>query len=120
MPKVKIIGPELAIKTSGCDQEAVSLRSYCEARFPVGEPTSQQKSVTGENYTEFFQIGEYLTPASAREHAQEHFDRYCAGRKGKLYWRIAPEIGMNPRKVRYGYYMRLLISDKPVIGVSHV
>jgi hypothetical protein len=117
MGENRIVGPEVAfIGSPECVQEAASLLAYCEKNFPVGESTQRQKSVTGENYTELCRIGECLSAAGAREHAQDHFDRYSKGRKGTLYWRIVPEIAFTPKKAKYGYYMRLLISDKPRVG----
>ena len=86
------------------------------------------RSKTGEAYTEF-PPGHFLgmedgnrfaTAEAARLAAQSHFDDYARDKKGTLYWRIVPEIALQSRSHEYGYYMRLLISDKPVIGASHV
>jgi hypothetical protein len=93
-------------------QEAASLRSYCEGKFPVGAQTFTHKSITGQSYSQF-SIGGYLTAEEARVGAQECFDKYADGKSGTLYWRVAPEIAYHPRHKAYAFYMRLLISDKP-------
>lgn len=113
MPNVE--GP---IYTPETAHEAVILRAYCESRFPVGRSTTGPKSVTGENYVQFCRT-DCLSAEGAREHAQGEFDLYSEDRKGVLYWRIVPEMNVHSRTGKYGYYMRLLISDKPVIEASH-
>jgi hypothetical protein len=107
----------VAIKTTPeCITEAAKLLAYCEKNFPVGErSTVSRLSVTGETFT---QIGiEWkdgcLSAGSAREKAQDRFDKYAAGKSGALYWRSTPEIAFDSLRKKYAYYMRLLISDKP-------
>jgi hypothetical protein len=116
MAKVRLVGPENVQFTAECSQQAAILQAYCEAKRKVGESTNGPLSVTNQKYTELCRIGEYRTASGAREQAQDDFDRYAEGRKGTLYWRVVPEIAFMPRREKYGYYMRLLISDKPVIA----
>ena len=95
-------------------KEAVVLRAYCESRgFPVGESTENARSVTGQPYSQFSLSG-YATARDARMGGQECFDEYAKGKSGTLYWRIVPEIAYGPRRGCHAFYMRLLISDKPV------
>lgn len=100
-------------------QEAVALKAYCESKFTVGVSTVSSKSVTGQSYSQFCLSG-YDTAEAARLGAQECFDEYAKDNAGTLYWRVVPEIAYMPRTKAYAFYMRLLISDKPVIGASHV
>jgi hypothetical protein len=101
--------------------EAVILRAYCESKFTVGPSTSRWQSVTGEPYTELFDLhaplGDeargFLTPEAARVAAQSNFDSYAEDKSGTLYWRVVPEIAFSSRRKRYAYYLRLLISNKP-------
>lgn len=44
--------------------------------------------------------------------AKAAFVEYSASRCGTLYWRTPPEFGIENHK--WAFYMRLLISDKPV------
>lgn len=97
--------------------EAILLRAYIESRWPVGAATRMYLSVTGEEYTVLscpWQDG-FPSAMVARMAAQEDFDKYALDKKGTLYWRIVPEIEFSLRHEKYGYYLRLLISDKPVV-----
>ena len=105
-------------------READLLKAYCETKFPLGMSTVRALSVTGEPYTEF-PPGHFLgqeygnrfdTAEAARIAAQSHFDDYTKDKTGTLYWRVLPEIAMQPRSNKFGYYMRFLISDKPEVG----
>ena len=69
---------------------------------------------TGEPFT-VLQDGGYATRKDAKAGAKTAFDEYAKDHTGTLYWRIVPEIAYLPAKKRYGYYMRLLISDKRVV-----
>lgn len=105
--------------TPECNHEAEILRTYCEGKFPIGESTVGPVSITGEKYTELSVI-DYSTPSHAREGAQDRFDKFCEGKSGMLYWRVVPEIALRRRDNKYGYYMRLLISNKPrITEASH-
>lgn len=97
--------------------EAAILRSYCESRWPIGEPTVRMVSVTGEKYTELTCRWSEGSPTAkqAREAAQTEFDEYASGKVGTLYWRVPPEIAFGVKQRLFAYYMRLLISDKPLI-----
>ena len=70
---------------------------------------------TGQKHTELaLPWAEGLDSAdAARIAAQEHFDQYAKGKTGALYWRTLPDIGFDPGRKKFAYYMRLLISDKP-------
>lgn len=113
--------------TLACEAEAKRLRAYCEARFPVGAMTPSSLletstrhttkpwlSPTGEEFTELCQHWREGHPSAqaACEAAQHHFDQYAEGRTGTLYWRTVPEIAYSASHRKYGYYLRLLISNK--------
>jgi len=110
--------PETVMRTEECDREAAILRSYCEAKFPIGEPTSTSKSVTGQNYRELCSLPSqtFISPKFARIAAESRFEGFSENKSGILYWRITPEIAWANRKHGFAYYMRLLISDKPRIS----
>jgi hypothetical protein len=100
--------------------EAVILRAYCESRWPVGQQSTRMHSITGERHTELacrWHDG-FATAEAAREAAQVAFDTYAEGKSGTLYWRVPPEIAFGPKRRKYAYYLRLLISDKPHAKVS--
>ena len=101
-----------------CDREAVALRAYCESRFTVGEPSTRIYSVTGELHTELAHHWSdgYKTAEQARLAAQDHFNKYAQDRSGTLYWRVPPELAFDPKRRKFAYYMRLLISDKPKVS----
>jgi len=102
-----------------CAEPAKDLQDYCESKIAIGEPTATGFSVTGEPYDVLSMLGAASRDA-ALEAAKREFDRYLAAADpdSKLYWRIIPEIGENSyssKRASWGFYMRLLISDKPPI-----
>lgn len=91
-----------------------------ESRFPVGQPTSSSRSVTGEPYVTVVSGGikeegmDYPLVCSSEEAAIRHFkdaiNAYAADKKGAIYWRQRPF----PKNIK-GYftvYSRVLISDR--------
>jgi hypothetical protein len=96
--------------------KAKDLQDYCEAQIAVGPPTTMAISVTGEEYHVLSMTGA-PDRDSAVEAAKRSFDAYLANSRpnSKLYWRVTPEIGeeVSKRRSLWGFYMRLLISDKP-------
>jgi hypothetical protein len=104
--------PQVIHYTPKSVHEADIIRAYCEAKFPVGEPTDRYHAITGERYIQFSNAG-YSTLEAVRLAAQDRFDEYARDKTGTLYWRIPPEIAFNSRRQDYAYYMRLLISNKP-------
>jgi len=75
-----------------------------------GLPTPQ--CPTGDHYvvleTALFQSEEAALDAGMRL-----FSEYASGKKGTLYWRVRPELAQRHRV--YKVYMRLVITDKPVL-----
>lgn len=101
-----------------CAQEAEALKAYCETGRTIGPKSTGMFSVTHEKHTELCctWADSYPTPAQARGAAEDAFNKYAEGRTGTLYWRVIPEIAFDHKRRRYAYYMRLLISDKPVVA----
>ena len=102
-----------------CAEPAKDLQDYCESKIAIGGPTAVGLSVTGEPYDILLMTGAASREA-ALEAAKREFDRYLADAtpNSKLYWRIPPEIGensSNSERASWGFYMRLLISDKPPV-----
>jgi len=97
-------------------EKAKDLQDYCESQIAVGPSTDMALSVTGEEYTVLSMTGA-PDRESAVDAAKKTFDAYLAGSRpnSKLYWRVTPEIGeeKTSRRHLWGFYMRLLISDKP-------
>lgn len=111
---------------------AFELRKACEEGRIVGPSTSSRLSVTGEPYVV---IGHQVTMPSQPgvvDEGQEMelafdeetaylsalgaFELYAENRPGKLYWRIAPELGWFKKARRCAFYMRCLISDKEEVA----
>lgn len=97
----------------------MDLRASCEAGYEIGEayrPEIPARAPTGERYRELTNV---RAPAESAEGAfklaQLAFADYARDRTGRLYWRVYPEIAAMGQK-GWGFYMRLLISDKPVIA----
>lgn len=112
---------EITLRVRDCVEETALLRSYCEARFPVGPSTERRLSVTGEPYVELANQWSdgYPTPAVARQAALTVFNQYAEGKEGVLYWRVPPEIAYGDKQRKFAYYMRLLISSKtPIVKES--
>lgn len=118
------------------------VKAKCEGLFPVGQSTSMYLSVTGEPYVELCGLGThvegeadgrgYSSENDARDAAIEAFIAYADGKSGTLYWRVTPEIvSRNPiyfaedgsvaktGPCGFSFYMRCLISDKPVLAKDH-
>jgi len=99
------------------------LRSECEQGYTIGPSALGPYSVTGETFTELCGVGPrddetheivYLpTVEAAYDAAIAAFKAYASDKSGTLYWRVSPELGEN--KGKFAFYMRLLISDMPVI-----
>ncbi len=106
-----------------------TLIEWIERQFPVGEPTTTYRSVTGEPYVVIgLSAGTPTTPGVVDEGALREaafdeetacmgaaaaFREYAEGRTGTLYWRFKPQLEWDPDRRRCLVYMRLLISDKP-------
>jgi hypothetical protein len=98
-----------------------ALIGYFEGRFPVGEEYDPQRSnrtvrsgATASNGEPYVVVADHQwhpTREAVIEAAMRTFDAYASGKKGKLYWRVRPEI--DQQKQGWRFYMRLLISDKP-------
>lgn len=114
---------------------ATGLRRAIEDKWLVGEPTSGRLSVTGEPYVIIgWQISNPPSngpgtvdeghasvtdsnEAEAYRTALTCFERYAAGKIGKIYWRTPPQL----HKVNgeYRFSMRCLISDKePMVAAA--
>lgn len=101
---------------------AEALKAKCEEGFTVGPSTSHYLSVTGEPYVQFCNgirvdsdfIEWALTAKKAFEATLDSFRKYAEGKSGAIYWRIEPEF--SEHRGRCAFYMRLLISDKPVLA----
>lgn len=106
---------------------AESLKAEIEKLFPVGQPTSMYLSVTGEPYVEITSAGRheegvadikrFSTGEAAYSGALTAFTQYAEGKSGVLYWRATPEI--ERYQGGFAFYMRCLISDKPVLAKDH-
>jgi hypothetical protein len=55
----------------------------------------------------------YDSPEAAVLGLEYVIDKYTSGKKGRLYWRVLPEI--NEWKGKWKFYARFLISDKPIV-----
>src|SRR5882724_5411491 len=98
------------------------LRAECEQDFAIGPKTAGPVDFTIGTvpYPEVTPTGEAFkqlgsppvkvtqTDEATYEQALAAFRDYARDRKGTLYWRIYPEIE------RGRFYMRLLISDRPL------
>jgi hypothetical protein len=109
------------------------LRECIEARFPVGQPTSAARAVTGESYVVvgrqwpktpkvhgIVEEGESrelaLDEETACYQALSAFEDYAEGKAGTLYWRHPPDLCWENEAEKSGrcfIVMRCLISDKP-------
>lgn len=117
------------------------LIALIEQRHPVGESTTIWLSVTGEPYVvigsqhpgdglptipgtiDEGRRGEYAADEeTALWQARAAFEQYAEGRLGTLYWRSRPtetESWFDAHGSKYhGVYLRMLISDKPVMRGS--
>ena len=119
--------------------EVDKLTKYIESRFPVashcdkpkytGHKPSEWKysSPTGLKYKELINFHSLKNPVihrnlfsfydsleSCAEGARAAFDRYAEKRNGSLHWRVKPEFSTHPKTGKWRFYMRLLISNKPV------
>lgn len=97
------------------------VRAWIEGAWSCVEGLAGPLSQTGEPYVVISVIRE--TEEEARSAAIDAFIAYADGRAGCLYWRIYPEVLVERdgrRKVaeRWKVYMRLLISDKPVLPLA--
>jgi hypothetical protein len=96
----------------------LELRSECEHGFNIGLMGRAATSPTGEPYVEL--INTRMLPAiseqAAYDQALDTFRSYAEGKSGVLYWRVCPEIAQAPSG--WKFYMRMLISDKPVLVAS--
>jgi len=73
---------------------------------------------TGEPFVQLHAAKLGATEAETDAAARKAFEDYAIDRSGMLYWRIKPEIRGPEDMVEpdlWSFYMRLLISDKPVI-----
>jgi hypothetical protein len=101
-------------------QALVELGSHIASRFPDAsiydyDPTDLRHSPTGERYTEITQKN-FATIAGCIRAARDAFDAYAEGKSGTLYYRVMPELaGKSEYYGPWAFYMRLLISDKPVV-----
>lgn len=97
------------------------LRALCEVGFEVGPPfyantRTPAHAPTGEPYVEITgqsRIGPWGTPEGAYDGALAAFRAYAGRKVGTIYWRVTPEIA--DREYGWSFYMRVLISNKPVI-----
>lgn len=103
----------------------LKLRAECEKNFPVGQSTSMYVAVTGEPYVEILgnvkdegspgQMSPTIEDAYSASLAA--FREYAEGKSGAIYWRVHPELAQERSK--WAFYMRLLISDSPVLKKDH-
>lgn len=101
------------------------IQSWVEAQFPCVEGLAGPHSQTGEAYVVIGMgpIGFTIvreSEAEAIEAAKEAFSAYAVWKRGVLYWRILPEMavhrdGRRKPEAQFKVYMRLLISDRPVL-----
>lgn len=112
------------------------LTDWIESQFPVGDGTRTWKSVTGEEYAVVGHEREWnLEQAKtgvvregypwllaededeAVRYAANAWSRYSDGKTGTLYWRVKPSLERvdNGKVSGLRVYMRLLVSDKPII-----
>ncbi len=109
--------------------------AWIEQQYPVGESTRGPLSVTGEEYvvlgSQHPDDGMPAIPGTKDEGARcepafdeetavmqawNCFEQYREGRSGTLYWRIKPDLMWSEDKNTCFLYVRLLISDRPVMG----
>lgn len=111
-----------------------ALTDHIESRFSVGTPTDHSRSVTGEPYVVIgMQVGKPLFDGIIEEceprewsfdeetacfAALSCFNEYANKRKGRLFWRVRPHLEWNDKLDGCTVYMRLLISDRPIIEVA--
>lgn len=111
-PLAKYHGTQTVITAENA-RAVVDLLAFIESRFAVGAvPRLASISPTGEPY-DVLAAGFFQTIAQACDNARSAFEEYALSRSGILYWRISPEF--EEEKRGWCYYMRLLISNKPVI-----
>ena len=110
--------------TESAARNLLGLISYIESRFPVGETNPifiTGLSVTGEPYIVLSGfVSSPLGDSDAIAAAKIAFDEYAKDKSGTLYWRIKPETEVRSKVHGFpadgwAFYMRLLISSKPVI-----
>lgn len=89
------------------------LRAECEVGYAIGPGAVGPYSVTGETFVELQEMAVFKTPQAAYDAAVSAFKAYAADKSGTLYWRAPPELG--EKNGKFAFYMRLLISDMPVI-----
>jgi hypothetical protein len=109
-----------AIVTTEDARALAKLVDYFESRFPVGAEYDPNRSnwtvkhgataVTGEPYVALTTREWSKSRDNVIRDAMQAFDDYAKGKKGKLYWRVRPEI--DKQKQGWRFYMRLLISHK--------
>lgn len=110
------------VVTADIAHALVQVMAIIESRFEVFDGLPSRCAQTGEEYDVLLIGGIHQegveapravasTPEQAIQFWLKSFEEYAAGKSGKLYWRIRPEVSRIGNQ--FAVYARLLISNNP-------